>query len=93
MIKPKEKGDYPDRDVDCQEAIAQGIQDLVDQAVVSGATEAEITKDLTKSRAIGIQQLIQDAVAAGWSEEEAATAIKIVSENMHRGYTGTDPNE
>jgi hypothetical protein len=42
---------------------------------------------------IGVPELIQDAVEAGLSEEEAATAIRVVADNMHRGVTGTDPEE
>lgn len=93
MFGPKQPGDYPDRDIDCQEAVSQGIAELVDRAVVSGATEAEVTAALAGARVIGVRELIQDAVQAGWTEEEAATAIRIVSENMHRGVTGTDPDE
>lgn len=93
MFGPKQVGDYPDRDIDCQEAVSQGIADLVDRAVISGGTEAEVTAALAGARVIGVRELIQDAVDAGWSEDEAATAIRIVAENMHRGVSGTDPEE
>lgn len=93
MFGPKQVGDYPDREIDCQEAVSQGIAELVEREVVTGATEAEVTAALAGAQVIGVRELIQDAVDAGWSEEEAATAIRIVAENMHRGATGTDPEE
>ncbi|MDH7787625.1 hypothetical protein QBD01_003652 [Ochrobactrum sp. 19YEA23] len=93
MFGPKQPGDYPDREIDCQEAVSQGIAELVERAVVSGARDAEVTAAIARTKVIGVPELIQDAVAAGWSEEEAATAIRIVAENMHRGVTGTDPAE
>jgi len=93
MFGPKQEGDYPDRDLDCQEAVSQGIADLVEQGVVSGGTEAEVTAALAGAKVLGIRELIHDAVEAGWSEEEAATAIRIVAEGMHRGATGTEIDE
>ncbi|MCV9909690.1 hypothetical protein OIV19_18990 [Brucella sp. HL-2] len=32
MNRPKREGPYPDRDIDCQEEMAQGIADLIKQA-------------------------------------------------------------
>lgn len=93
MLGPKQAGEYPDRDIDCQEAVSQGIADLVEQGVVSGGTEAEVTAALAGARVIGVRELIHDAVEAGWSEEEAITAIRIVAEGMHRGATGTEIDE
>ena len=87
----KQPGDYPRREIDCQEAVSQGIAELVKRAVVSGARDAEVTAAIARTQVIGVPELIQDAVEAGWSEEEAATAIRVVAENMHRGVTGTDP--
>jgi len=91
MFGPKQPGDYPRREIDCQEAVSQGIAELVKRAVVSGARDAEVTAAIARTQVIGVPELIQDAVEAGWSEEEAATAIRVVAENMHRGVTGTDP--
>ncbi|KAB2674866.1 MULTISPECIES: hypothetical protein [Brucella] len=93
MFGPKQPGDYPDREIDCQEAISQGLADLIEQQVVTGATEAEATAALSGANVVGVRELIQDAVEAGWSEEEAATAIRVVSEGLHRGATGRDPDE
>lgn len=93
MFGPKQPGDYPDREIDCQEAISQGLADLVEQQVISGATEAEATAALAGTKLVGIKEIIQDAVEVGWSEEEAATAIRVVSEGMHRGATGSEINE
>lgn len=93
MFGPKQPGDYPDREIDCQEAISQGLADLVEQQVAAGATEAEATEALSGANVVGVRELIQDAVDAGWSEEEAATAIRIVSQGLHHGATGRDPDE
>lgn len=93
MLKPKQAGRYPDREVDCQEAISQGIADLIEQATLSGASEAEAAAAIADTGIPGIRDLIDDAVAAGWTPEEAASAIKVVSAGMYRGYTGTEPDE
>jgi hypothetical protein len=93
MLKPKQAGSYPDRDLDCQEAVAQGIADLIEQATLSGTSEADAAAAIADTGVPGIRDLIDDAVVAGWSAEETATAIKVVSAGMYRGYTGTEPDE
>lgn len=93
MLGPKQSGDYPDRDIDCQEAVAQGIADLIEQAVLSGTSEADAAAALAGKSTPGIPELIEEAKAAGWHEMETANAIKIVAAGMHEGVTGTDPNE
>ncbi len=40
MMGPKRKGRYPDRDLDCQEAVSMGISDLIEQATLFGTSEA-----------------------------------------------------
>lgn len=93
MLGPKQSGDYPDRDIDCQEAVAQGIADLIEQATLSGTSEADAAAALAGKSTPGIPDLIADAKAAGWHEMETANAIKVVAAGMAMGYTGTDPNE
>ncbi|MFS2326580.1 hypothetical protein U2P60_14375 [Brucella sp. H1_1004] len=93
MLKPKQAGNYPDRDLDCQEAVSEGISDLIEQAALSGTSEADAAAAIADTGVPGIRDLIDDAVAAGWSAEETATAIKVVSAGMYRGYTGTEPDE
>lgn len=93
MQGPRREGDYPDRDIDCQEAMSQGIADLIEQAALSGASEADAAAAISDTAIPGIRDLIDDAVASGWSPEEAASAIKIVSAGMYHGFTGTDPDE
>lgn len=93
MLGPKRTGDYPDRDIDCQEAVAQGIADLIEQAALSGTSEADAAAAIAGTGVPGIRDLIDDALAAGWSAEETATAIKYVSAGMYRGYSGTEEDE
>ncbi|WP_408913789.1 hypothetical protein [Brucella pseudogrignonensis] len=93
MQSPKQEGLYPDRELDCQEAMSHGIADLIEQATVSGTSEADAAAAIADTAIPGIRDLIDDAVASGWSPEEAASAIKIVSAGMYRGFTGTEPDE
>ncbi len=93
MNGPRKPGDYPDRDIDCQEAVAQGIADLIEQATLSGSSEQDAAAAIADTAVPGIRDLIDDAVASGWSAEETANAIKIVSAGMYRGFTGTEPDE
>ena len=93
MLGPKQPGDYPDRDIDCQEAVAQGIAELIEQATLSGSSEQDAAAAIADTAVPGIRDLIDDAVAAGWTAEETANAIKIVSAGMYRGFTGTEPDE
>jgi len=93
MIGPKQSGEYPDRDIDCQEAVSQGISDLIEQATLSGGSETEAAAALSGADVPGIRDLINDAVQAGWSPDEAARAVAEVAKGMQIGYAGTDPNE
>ncbi len=93
MLGPKQAGKYPDRNLDCQEAVSMGISDLIEQATLSGSSEADAAAAIADTGVPGIRDLIDDAVAAGWSAAEAANAIKVVSAGMYRGYTGTEVDE
>lgn len=93
MLGPKQAGFYPERDVDCQEAVAQGIADLIEQAILSGSSEADAAAALGGKSTPGVPNLIADAKAAGWHEIETANAIKIVATGMANGYAGFDPEE
>lgn len=93
MKRPKKPGDYPDRDIDCQEAVAQGIADIIEQATFSGTSEADAAEALAGKSTPGIPELIADAKAAGWHEMEVANAIKVVAAGMAMGFAGTDPEE
>ncbi|KAA9369575.1 hypothetical protein [Ochrobactrum quorumnocens] len=93
MLGPKQSGFYPDRDVDCQEAVAQGITDLIEQATLSGTSEADAAAALAGKSTPGITDLIAEAKAAGWHEMETANAIKVVAAGMANGYAGTEPEE
>ncbi len=59
MFGPKQPGDYPDREIDCQEAISQGLADLVEQQVAAGATEAEATEALSGANVVGSGSLFR----------------------------------
>ena len=93
MLGPKQSSFYPDRDVDCQEAVAQGIADLIEQANLSGTSEADAAAALAGKSTPGIPDLIADAKSAGWHEMETANAVKAVADGMVNGYAGTDPDE
>lgn len=41
MLKPKHPGKYPDRDIDCQEAVANEIMGLIASAKNAGWDESE----------------------------------------------------
>ncbi|MBO1040385.1 hypothetical protein [Brucella pituitosa] len=93
MQGPKREGQYADRDIECQEAVAQGIADLIEQAPLSGTSEADAAAAISDTAIPGFRDLIDDAVAAGWSAEETANAIKVVAAGMYLGYTGKEPDE
>lgn len=93
MFGPRQEGEYPDRDLDCQEAVSQGIADLIEQATLSGDSEDEAAAALSGKDIPGVRDLIDEALSAGWSAEEAARAVVEVAKGMQVGYAGTDPNE
>lgn len=93
MFGPRQEGEYPGRNLDCQEAVSQGIADLIAQATLSGGSEAEAASALSRTDIPGIRDLINDAVEAGWSVDEAARAVAEVAKGMQVGYAGIDPNE
>lgn len=93
MFGPRKAGNYPDRDIDCEEAITEGLSNLVERATTSGASEVDATAALADGGALGIRDVIDDAVAAGWSAEEATRAVTESVRLMYLGATGTDPNE
>jgi hypothetical protein len=76
MLGPKQSDFYPDRDINCQEAVARGIADPIEQAVLSGTSEAGAAAALAGKSTPGIPDLIADAKAAGSHEMEVANAIK-----------------
>ncbi|WKT94518.1 hypothetical protein QYR01_24265 [Brucella anthropi] len=55
---PKSGGKYPDRNIDCQEAVADGVVDLIEQAEKSGWTAVEAARaidDVARGLFIGLQ--------------------------------------
>ena len=62
---PRHDGDYPDRDLDCQESIEKAF---LAQTTASGAAFV----DLYKLRA----GIAPDALEAGWSDADLDAAIK-----------------
>lgn len=98
MQGPKRPGAYPDRELDCQEAVAEGIVNLVDEAVVSGSADNEADvlagfAKLAQAPTAGMRDLLQEAVEAGWSMEEASKAVMVTAAAMRTGALGTDPDE
>ncbi|TPI64263.1 hypothetical protein FJ420_17140 [Mesorhizobium sp. B3-1-3] len=43
---PRREGDYPDRKVDCQEAMEPGFQAIVDCMIEAGWTRGEVVRSL-----------------------------------------------
>lgn len=93
MNGPKKEGNYIDRDIDCQEALAQGVADLIDKDTDAGRSEAEAASEIVSGSNPGINDLIDSAVRAGWNRDEAAASLVIVAAGMYRGYTGQEPDE
>jgi len=93
MLSPKQNGPYPDREIDCQEAVSEGVAELLEQATLEGRSEKEADAVIDGTSLPGASNLIEEAVEAGWSADEAADAITIVSEKIRKGETGEDPIE
>ncbi|MCR5943932.1 hypothetical protein FG152_24475 [Ochrobactrum sp. XJ1] len=90
MRRPKHEGAYPDRDIDCQEAVSQEVADLIEQASLSGASEADAASAIADTGIPGVQSILHEAAKAGWSVDETENAIKLVAAGMYRGITGID---
>lgn len=93
MLEPKEIGPYPDREIDCQEAVFEEVAELLEQATLEGRSPKEAEAVIDGTSIPGANNLIEEAVETGWSADEAADAIKIVSEEIRKGETDVDPNE
>jgi hypothetical protein len=46
--QPKRQGEYPDREIDCQEAMEPGFQAIVDCMIEAGWTRGEIMRSLRR---------------------------------------------
>ncbi|MFS2324348.1 hypothetical protein U2P60_02810 [Brucella sp. H1_1004] len=93
MLGPKEIGPYPDREIDCQEAVSEGVAELLEQATLEGRSPKEAEAVIDGTSIPGASNLIEEAVEAGWSADEAADAITIVSEEIRKGEIGVNPTE
>lgn len=57
-IKPKTDGNYPDRNIDCQEAIASGVVDLIESAEKAGWGAVEAARainEVSRGLFVGLQ--------------------------------------
>ncbi|QQC25774.1 hypothetical protein I6H96_02615 [Brucella anthropi] len=57
-IKPKADGNYPDRNIDCQEAVASGIIDLIETAENAGWGAVEAARainEVSRGLFVGLQ--------------------------------------
>ncbi|MDB5522363.1 MAG: hypothetical protein JWM58_126 [Rhizobium sp.] len=61
---PRQEGEYPDRDLDCQEAIEKAF---LAQTAIAGAAFI----DLKRVRSA----ITADAVSAGWSDVDVESAV------------------
>ncbi len=48
MLKPKHPGDYPDRDIDCQEAVSDEIVSLIEAAKNAKWSELEAAEAIAQ---------------------------------------------
>ncbi len=58
VIGPKREGRYPDRNIDCQEAIADAVVDIIEQAEKAGWTALEAARavsEVSRGLAVGIR--------------------------------------
>lgn len=58
VSEPKRNGNYPDRNIDCQEAIAGLVVDIIEQAEKAGWTAVEAARainDVSRGLVVGIQ--------------------------------------
>jgi hypothetical protein len=46
--QPRRQGEYPDREIDCQEAMEPGFQAIVDCMIEAGWTRGEIMRSLRR---------------------------------------------
>ncbi|MEJ5083529.1 hypothetical protein [Ochrobactrum sp. MYb379] len=90
MKSPKSAGDYPGRQGDCKDAVSQGIVDLIKRTTLTGHSEEEAAAVVLGTSVPGVRDLINEAVNAGWAPAEAATAIKLVSDELQRGFIGKE---
>ncbi|MDR6434267.1 hypothetical protein [Brucella pseudogrignonensis] len=90
MRSPKSAGDYPGRQRDCKDAVSPGIVDLIKRTTLTGHSEEEADAVVLGTSVPGVRDLINEAVNAGWAPTEAATAIKLVSDELQRGFVGKE---
>jgi len=93
MLGPRSSENYPGRKADCEEAVSQGIADLIKQATLDGRSEKEAQAVIQGTSVPGVRDLIEEATSAGWPAEEAADAIKAVSDKMQHGATSFIQNK
>lgn len=94
MRGPKQEGAYPDRDIDCQEDLAEAFDDRFDRGILIGQhPRGAGMRGRLKEPQDNWNDIIADAVAAGWSEQESRTALLIVIDGMREGEAGTNPQE
>ncbi|MBZ9844065.1 hypothetical protein [Mesorhizobium sp. CA5] len=70
---PRREGDYPDREVDCQEAMEPGFQAIVDCMLEAGWARGEVLRSLR--RLIAADNLIQKENAKVEAELAIARAM------------------
>lgn len=94
MRGPKREGAYPDRDIDCQEELAEAFNERFDRGVLSGHhPRGTGMRGKLKEPQDNWNDIIADAVAIGWTEQEARKALHIVLDGMREGEAGTNPQE
>jgi hypothetical protein len=88
MLSPKSADNYPGRPADCEQAVSPFVTRIMKQATLGGRSEEDADNVVEGTSVPGVRDLISEAVDAGWSAEEAAQAIKVVSEKLQRGEVG-----
>jgi len=90
MLGPKSDDAYPARAVDCEVAVTPSLTNILKRATLSGRSEQDADAVVEGTSVPGVRDLITEAVEAGWTAEEAAQAVKVVSEKLQRGTVGRE---
>ncbi len=77
LRKPRQAGNYPDRDIGCQEALEESFLELAKRLSPNNIVNAAGGKLVPV-----LADLAQRAENAGWTLEEAEVAISELSQNL-----------
>lgn len=82
ISKPRRHGEYPDREIDCQEAMEAGFQAIIDCMLEAGWVRGEVMRSLR--RLIAADNMTQKENAKVEAEMAIARAMIRASQPDHR---------